>query len=292
MSAVSAFPPFHPHVEVWILIAGVAALGLYVDRVIQPRAVAAGHPPISSHQKRWFWLGLALLWFASDWPLHDISELRLYSAHMFQHMLITVVIPPIFLLAVPEWLGRLIVGKGRFSKVFYWVERPLPAAVLFNVLAVLTHWTVIVTLSVQNGPFHYMMHTLLFTSGVLMWMLICGPFPELHLSEPGKMIYIFVMSLIPTIPAAFLTASDGVIYRVYAHVPRLWFRTALEDQQFAGVVMKLIEGTYLWGIIMVLFFRWMRDGETKEKYRGRLVPSGSVPGSSSSSGPGTGSGAG
>ena len=159
---------------------------------------------------------------------------------------------------------------------------------LFNVLAVLTHWTVIVTLSIENGPFHYLMHTLLFTSGLLVWMLICGPFPELHLSEPGKMIYIFVMSLIPTIPAAFLTASDGVIYRVYEHVPRLWFRTALEDQQFAGVVMKLVEGFYLWSIITVLFMRWMRDGQSKEKYRGKLVTSGSASGSGSRSRAGAG----
>ncbi len=287
MPAVSAFPPFVAHVEVWVLVAGVIALGLYVDRVIQPRAVAAGHPPISTHQKRWFWLGVLVLWIASDWPLHDISELRLYSAHMFQHMLITVVIPPVFLLSVPEWLGRLILGNGWFKRFFFWLVRPLPAAVLFNVMAVITHWTVIVTLSVQNGPFHYLMHTVFLISGLLVWTLICGPFPEARLSEPGKMLYIFMMSLIPTIPAAFLTAANGLIYRVYAHVPRLWFRTALEDQQFAGVVMKLVEGTYLWAIIAVLFLRWMRDEQSKEKYRGRLVTSGS----GSSSGPDHGSAA-
>ena len=56
---------------------------------------------------------MVLLWVASDWPLHDIAEQRLYSAHMFQHMLLTVVIPPVFLLATPEWLARFILGDGR-----------------------------------------------------------------------------------------------------------------------------------------------------------------------------------
>ena len=39
------------------------------------------------------------------------------------------------------------------------------------------------------------------------------------------MIYIFLMSIIPTFPAAFLTASDGVMYSSYDHDPRLWIRT-------------------------------------------------------------------
>jgi putative membrane protein len=115
------------------------------------------------------------------------------------------------------------------------------------------------------------MHTLFLISGLLVWTPICGPFPEARLTEPGKMILIFVISLIPTIPAAFLTASDGVIYKVYEHVPRLWFGTALEDQQFAGVVMKIVEGFYLWAIILVMFLRWMKEGEPKGKYRGTLV---------------------
>ncbi|HKY16528.1 MAG TPA: cytochrome c oxidase assembly protein, partial [Microthrixaceae bacterium] len=92
--AASAFPTYQWHPEVWVLVVGMLGLGWYVLSVIQPRAVAAGHPPVTAAQKRWFLLAVALVWVASAWPLHDVAEERLYSAHMFQHMILTVVMPP------------------------------------------------------------------------------------------------------------------------------------------------------------------------------------------------------
>ncbi len=284
VTAASAFPVWQPHPEVWALVLGVFLLGVYVKRVIEPKAVAAGNPPITTAQTRWFLLGVALLWFASDWPLHDIAEERLYSAHMFQHMIITVMMPPAFLLAVPEWLGRLIIGDGRVARWFFRLARPVPAAILFNVMAGITHWAALVNLSVENGPFHYLVHTLFVAASLLIWTPVCGPFPELHLSPPGKMIYIFLMSIIPTFPAAFLTASDGVIYSSYDHGPRLWIVKVIHDQQFAGVVMKVIEGLYLWIIILVMFLKWMEGGAPKGKFRGTLVPTAPAPGADGTDG--------
>jgi putative membrane protein len=274
MTAVAdAIPGWQPHPEVWLLVAGVIGLGWYAARVIQPHAVAGGGAPITAHQKQWFWLGVLLLWIASDWPLHDLAEERLYSLHMVQHMLMTVVIPPVFLLATPEWLARFILGEGWVNRWFHRLARPLPAVVGYNVLAGLSHWAGIVNLSVQNGPFHYLMHTLFVATALLAWTPVCGPFPELQISPPGKMILIFSLSIIPTVPAAFLTASDGPLYTSYEHGPRLWGLSVVGDQQLAGAVMKVIEGAYLWAIILVMMLRWLGAGRTKgaDPYRGKLV---------------------
>ena len=64
------------------------------------------------------------------------------------------------------------------------------------------------------------------------------------------------MSIIPTIPAAFLTTAETPIYSGYDHGPRLWGFDVVYDQQVAGVVMKVVTGFYLWVIIAVIFFRW------------------------------------
>ena len=62
--------------------------------------------------------GIAVLWIASDWPLHDISEEYLYSAHMIQHLLISMIVPPLLLTAMPEWLARLIISdQGRVGRL-------------------------------------------------------------------------------------------------------------------------------------------------------------------------------
>jgi len=248
------------HAEVWLLIAGIVALGWYAAHVIGPTAVPDGQPPVTRAQTGYFAAAVTLLWVASDWPMHDISEEYLYAVHMVQHLLITFVIPPLFLLATPQWLARLIVSRD--GEVGIWVRRltrPLVAGLLFNALVALSHVPVIVNASVDNGPLHYGLHVLLFTSALAMWTPVCGPLPELRISLPAQMLYLFLMSIIPTIPAAWLTFADNAVYQAYDHDVRLWGITVADDQQAAGLIMKIVGGMYLWTLIAILFFRWSFD---------------------------------
>jgi putative membrane protein len=73
------------------------------------------------------------------------------------------------------------------------------------------------------------------------------------------------MSIIPTIPASFLTFGDTVLYKYYAHVPRVFGITALSDQQTAGALMKVYAGSILWGAIILLFFRWYTREQEADK---------------------------
>ena len=75
-----------------------------------------------------------MLWVASDWPMHDIGEQYLYSAHMLQHMMLSYFLPPLVLLATPEWLLRLLVGNGRTYAVLRVAGQPVVAGVVFNVI--------------------------------------------------------------------------------------------------------------------------------------------------------------
>ena len=94
---------FQSHPEIWLLIAALVALGLYVTRVIGPKVVAG--PAVTRRQRGWFLAGVVSLWLAADWPVHDVGERYLYSVHMVQHTLLTFVVPPMFLLATPTWLA-------------------------------------------------------------------------------------------------------------------------------------------------------------------------------------------
>ena len=246
---------FHP--EVWLLVAAVVGLGVYVVRVVAPVAVPPGVAAITRRQRLCFVAGTALLWVSADWPVHDIAEEYLYSVHMVQHLLISFVIPPLLLMAVPEWLARLIVVDGsRSARVIRRLVHPLVAAVVFNALQGLMHWNAVVELSVRSGPFHYAMHLLIFASALAMWMPVVGPLKEWQLSEPAKMVYLFAMSIVPTVPAAWLTFAEGSVYPVYDHAQRLWGISVTADQQAAGAVMKVLGGFYLWSLIGIKFFRY------------------------------------
>jgi putative membrane protein len=245
-----------PHPEVWVLIGGLIGLYTYAVRVIAPNALPAGRAAVTRRQVGFFAAGTLVLWLASDWPVHDIGERYLYLVHMVQHLVLTLVVPPLMLLATPEWLARLVVGKGRVDRWMHRLARPVIAAVLFNGLVLLSHAPFVVNRASEDGLFHYGLHTALVVSAFLMWIPVCGPFPELRISMPAQMLYLFSMSIVPTVPGAWLTFADGAVYRTYDIPARLWNISVTHDQQVAGLIMKLAGGTYLWILIAYIFFTW------------------------------------
>ncbi len=248
---------WQPHPEVWLLVLGVVGLSLYVTRVIGPKVVPEGQPVLTRFQRVNLVLGILLLWVASDWPLHDLGEEYLFSLHMTQHLLLSYVMPMCFLLATPPWLARLVVPEGSASyRWLRWFSRPLVAGIIFNAVVVFSHWPALVNKVVTNGPMHYGIHVLVVASAVLMWMPVFGPFAEWRMPSPLAVGYLFVMSLLPTVPASWLIFADGSVYDVYDTPLRLWGVSVTSDQQAAGVVMKLVGGFYLWTVMAAIFFRW------------------------------------
>ena len=246
---------FQLHIEVWLLVAFLVSSYVYVVRVLGPRAVPAGTPVVTRRQLAAFVGGIGILWFASDWPVHDIAEEYLYSVHMFQHMALTYFMPPLVVLATPEWFMRTLIGSGRIYRAVRFLGHPVRAALLFNVGVMISHVPGVVNASVSNGPLHYFVHVLLVTTSLLMWLPVCGPFPELQISPMGKMIYLFMNSVVATVPAAWLTFAEGVVYKQYNTPVRVWGVSVANDQQMAGAIMKLGGSIFLWTIIVIMFIR-------------------------------------
>jgi putative membrane protein len=245
---------FQQHIEVWVLIVAVVASYTYAVRKIGPRIVTTGEV-VTRKQLTAFIAGVLMLWLASDWPIHDISEEYLYSVHMFQHMMYSYFVPPLVLLATPYWLFDLIFSSSRSRRVINFLTKPVIAGVLFNLVIMITHIPALVNQSVSNGPLHYALHVLVITSSLLMWFSVCGPDKQRHLSYGGKTIYLFLMSVVPTVPAAWLTFAEGAVYKHYDIAVRVWGLSVTTDQQVAGAIMKTGGSIFLWSIIVFIFFR-------------------------------------
>ena len=243
------------HLEVWLLIAFLVGSYIYVVRVLGPRAVPAGEPIITRRQLVCFITGILIMFLSTDWPMHDIAEEYLYSVHMFQHMSLTYFMPPLVVLATPEWFVRVLVGNGRAYRALRFFTFPVRAGLLFNLGVVVSHIPGVVNASVSNGPLHYFVHVLLVLTSILMWMPVCGPLKELQMAPMPKMIYLFLNSVVATIPAGWLTFAEGVVYKHYNIPTRVWGVSVSNDQQIAGAIMKLGGSIFLWTIIVAMFFR-------------------------------------
>jgi len=246
------------HPEIWVLVIGLITAFVYAIRVVGPKVVPSGEV-ITRKQVGIFSLMVFLLWISTDWPMHDIAEEYLYSMHMLQHTILAYIVPPLALLATPEWLFRLLVGQGRTYRVIRFLTRPVIAAVVYNTVVVVTHIPGLVNRSAAGGPLHYGLHVILVTSALMLWTPICGPAKEWRMSYGAMMVYLFCTSLVPSIPAGWLTFATGPVYKHYNTPVRVWGLSILSDQQLAGGIMKLGGSTYLWGIIITIFFsRFMK----------------------------------
>jgi len=242
---------------------------VYAIRVLGPKVVPNGEV-ISRKQIRTFSLMIFLLLISTDWPLHDIAEEYLYSMHMLQHTILTYIIPPLALLATPEWLFRLLVGKGRTYRVIRFLTRPVIAAVTYNAVLLITHIPALVNRSAAGGPLHYSLHVLLVFSALMLWTPICGPAKEWRMSNGAMMVYLFCTSLVPSIPAGWLTFAEGSVYNHYDTPVRVWGMSVLSDQQLAGGIMKLGGAVFLWTLIVTIFFtRFMKGFFGEQSYRAK-----------------------
>lgn len=260
---------YHPHPEVWVLVVGTACWYEWALRRVGPSRVHPIERVVTRRQVLAFAAGLATLWIASDWPVHDLAERYLYSVHMVQHLLIALVAAPLLMVGTPAWLWRWLLQPRPVFAAARLFGRPIVGLVVFNGVIALTHAPIVVNTSVGNEPMHFFLHLLLFTSAICMWLPVLNPLINLpRLSHPGRMLYLFLMSLVPTVPASFLTFGHTVLYKHYETVPRLWGTTALGDQLVAGLLMKIGGGAILWSLIAWYFFKW---ATTEERERVDVV---------------------
>jgi len=267
MLGVASLPEWTPHPDVWLVVA-VFAVGYWmaIERIGR-NVVTAGTPVVTKGQVIAWSLGCFTIWLSSDWPVHDIAEQSMYSVHMVQHLMITLLAVPLFLLGTPAWLARWVLAPGsrRFAVVRF-CSKFLPAVVVFNVMLALTHIPALVNASAENGVLHFFVHSSLFLTAFVVWMPVLSPLPEIpRLSWLMRMVYLFLQSILPTVPASFLTLGGAPLYKHYIGLPHLWGMNTLEDMQVAGLIMKIGAGLFTWTLIAVIFFRWAADEERRQR---------------------------
>lgn len=247
----------HPSVALGLL--ALAALYLYLGGRQAPRRRVLA-----------FFASLVVLLVSLNGPLHDLADESLFSAHMVQHLVLTLVFPPLFLYGLPAWVVRPFLGPPWLIGVWRWMTRPVPAAMIFTVPIVFWHVPVFYEIAMRHHGWHIVQHLIFMTTAVVMWWPVLSPVPELPRAPyPVQLLYLFLLGIPMSIVGAFITLADTPLYPFYAQVPRVLGLSVLDDQQIGGLIMWVPGGLVFWIAMTVVWFRW---SVRKEEDPDREVP--------------------
>jgi len=230
----------HPEVAATVaLVAGAYLLGRRRDEA-PPWRVAS------------FLGALAVVFLALNGPVHDLAERALSSAHMLQHLLLTLAVPPLLLVGLPERLARPLAAR-----TLRWATRPLPALATFSAILAAWHAPALYEWALRDHRVHIAQHLTLMGAGVLLWWPVLSPLPGQRLAPPGRLLYLFLAG-IPMVPvAAFLTLSEEVLYQFYGQAPVSWGLSPLADQRLGGLLMWVGGPLAFLTAMTVIYFQWV-----------------------------------
>ncbi len=208
-----------------------------------------------------FFAGLFVIFASLNGPIHDLSDYYLFSAHMVQHLLITLLVPPFLLLGTPGWMLRPLLGLRPVARIAAFATRPVSCFVIFNVVIAVWHLPPMYNATLSEHGVHIGEHLMFMAAAVLMWWPFLSPLPELpRLSYPGQMLYCFLMIIPMSIIAVYIAMAESILYPAYSSAPRMWGLSPLEDQQLGGLIMWIPGAVVFYIILTVVFFRWVGSG--------------------------------
>lgn len=239
--------------------------------------------PVHIRKKIAMLSGLAIYYMAQGGPLDLLGHL-VFSMHMLSMSLSYLVVPPLIIYGTPDWMLRRVLRVPRISGIFRRITNPILTLVLFNILFSLYHLPFVLDYVMTNFMVHKLFFATLLVTAFMMWWNVVSPLPEQErLSDVQKMGYVFANGVLLTPACGLIIFANSTLYATYSD-PIIWakalgycvpmgsdvilsmfngpgdfgFFAPLDDQQFGGVMMKLMQEIMYGAILFYIFIRWFR----------------------------------
>jgi putative membrane protein len=275
---VPAEPPSFANVLFgWTLEPGVV-LGLGIGAIVWirfVRQVNRSHPgnPVPRRRSVFFLSGLGAIAVALMSGI-DRYDTTLFSIHMVQHVLLTLVAAPLIVLGAPITLllrvstpnvRQRVILPVLHSRVLRALTFPVVAWVLFAGTMWWTHFSPLFNAALEDPAVHDLEHLLFLITGLLFWWPAVGLDPSpWRLSHPVRAMYVFLAMPQNTFLAVTILNSSAVLYAHYATLVRPWGPSALEDQQIAGAVMWITGDVLFISAMAAIIAGWMAHEKRQE----------------------------
>jgi cytochrome c oxidase assembly factor CtaG len=240
--------------------------------IVAVRRVDAAHPSnrVPRIRSVAFLGGLATIAVALQSGI-ERYDTALFSVHMVQHILLTLVAAPLLALGAPVTLALRVASprvRRRWllpilhSTPLRVLAHPVVAWLIFAGVMWAAHFSPLFDLALENQLVHYVEHALFLGAALLFWWPAVGLDPApWRLSHPARLLYVFLQMPQNTFLAVIILNASAVLYPHYATLDRPWGPTALLDQRIAGGIMWLAGDLLFIAALAAILVGWMRHDE-------------------------------
>jgi cytochrome c oxidase assembly factor CtaG len=263
--------PFEP--LLWASCA--AAIAMYLRAARRVAAWPRTRTPL-------FLSGVAIAFVALGSPLAVYAD-ALFSVHMVQHLLLTLVAAPLVVLGAPAALAwRAWPGWRRRGSALVHaapvraLTHPVVAWVVFVVVMWASHFSALYDAALENDAVHTLEHGLFFGAALLFWWPVAGLDPGAagRLSPPARLLYLVAALPQQSFLGVALMSAGSVLYPHYATLARSWGPDPLADQEVAGVLMWVVGDALFIGAVVVAILAWMRSDAREARRVDRRLEAG------------------
>jgi putative copper resistance protein D len=250
------------------------------------RRVNAAHPanPVPRRRSAFFLGGLLAIAIAlqSGIERYDTS---LFSIHMVQHILLTLVAAPLIALGAPVTLLLRVATPARrrrwilpvlHSRLLRVLSFPVVAWIALAAVMWGTHVSGLFDVALENRFVHDLEHVLYLIAALLFWWPAVGLDPSpWRMSHPVRVLYVFLQMPQNTLLAVVILNATTPLYLHYASLLRSWGPSALFDQQVAAGIMWLTGDLLFIAAMAAIMVGWMRH-EERQAARSQRVADGEM----------------
>ncbi|MBS4177249.1 cytochrome c oxidase assembly factor CtaG [Lederbergia citrea] len=259
-----------------LLIAG------YFYLTVKQRHKFANSEPLKISQAILFVLAMILLYVTKGSPVDLVAHI-MFTFHMVQMAFLYLVIPPILISSIPNWVWLHILEYRYIKKIFAFFTKPLIALILFNGIFSIYHIPLIMDAVKMNIVIHAVYTVVLFVLAIFLWWPLLNKLEgQYQLHGLKKIGYILGDGVLLTPACGMIIFAPAAMYATYTD-GEMWMKAmalcvpgstlsglsisgpelftnmpAQEDQQLGGVLMKIIQEIVLGVMLMKVFFEWYK----------------------------------
>jgi cytochrome c oxidase assembly factor CtaG len=219
-----------------------------------------------------FYLGLAIMFLALVSPLDTLADNYLFSMHMFQHLLLSEVVPPLLILGIPLAGWERVLSWRPLRAAEHVLRQPVVAWSCGIAALWIWHWPRLFDASLHDENLHAFQHLCFMVTGTIFWYPVITPVPGHRLTTLPAVFYLFAGCTFSSLLGIFITLCSSQIYPFYLHpidglgiLPQLRsVLSAHEDQQLGGLLMWFPCCLIYASAILITLFVWHGDAPDED----------------------------